>query len=159
MNTHAAPVSPLSRGAADQRGVAVGGQRHGAAEPAGTGLPAAGELFALLRPGFAPERVNTHAAPAVSVVDGPPISAVLPSAESATPSRTSPLPVSSPPRELFALLGPGPARAREDPRGADAVVVAGPADQRGVAVGGQRHALAEFAPGRSHPRSSSIPAG
>ena len=48
-------------------------------------------------------------------------------------------------RELRALLGPFFARAGEDPRRADAAVVVVAADQRGVAVGGQRHAVGEVA--------------
>src|SRR5208283_3167600 len=45
--------------------------------------------------------------------------------------------------ELLTLLGPGRARAKEDPRGADLAVVARAADQRIFAVGGERRAVAE----------------
>src|SRR5207249_3623220 len=43
------------------------------------------------------ERTNTHAAPALALSSGPPTTAVFPSADSATPSPSSPLPLSSPP--------------------------------------------------------------
>ena len=91
-----------------------------------------------------PERVNTHAAPA-PCCRGPPISAVLPSEDSATLKPKLAVAGLAAARELWALLGPGRARAREHPRRTDTAVVVGTADQRGVAVARQRHAVAESA--------------
>ena len=90
-NTQAAPTPLLSVGAADQRGVAFGGERDARAEGAFAGLFAAFPVsFSPCCAHVVPERVNTHAAP--------------------VPSLSS-----------------------------------GRADQRGVCLGGQRHACAEFA--------------
>lgn len=91
-----------------------------------------------------PERVKTQAAPLRNSLRGAPISAVLPSAERATLSPNPACSGLTGTGELFSLLGPGRARASEDPRRPDVAAVAGAADQRGVAVGGQRHARAEF---------------
>ena len=134
VNTHAAPLASLSSPAADQRRVAVGGERDEHAEFAccRSSPPVSFAPCWLQTP---PERVNTHAAPVAVSSSGPPISAVLPSAESATLVPNSPSPVSPRAGELCALLGPGRARAREHPRRARAGVVAGAADQRRVAVG------------------------
>ncbi len=81
-----------------------------------------------------------------SSLPGAPISAVLPSAESATLVPNPPsLPISLPAGQLRPLLGPHPARAREHPRRALRAVVVPAADQRGVAVGGERDEDAELA--------------
>ena len=96
VNTHAAPMPPSSPRAADQRGVAIGGERHADAETPPPFLSAAGELFALLGPGRARAREHPRRPDFASIgaAVGPPISAVLPSADSATLSPNSPSPVS-----------------------------------------------------------------
>ena len=133
--------------AADQGGVAVGGQRHAHAET-GPGLPVS-SLAVSFGPCWVqvePERVNTHAAPTPLLSSGPPIRAVLPSADSATLSPNDAGPGLVAGGELWALLGPGRARAREHPRRPDARRCRCPAaDQGRVAVSGQRHAVAELA--------------
>ena len=84
VNTHAAPrVAAVVAGAADQRRVPVRRQRHAGAEPAGPLSPLA-VSFGPCCVQVLPERVNTHAAPTPSLSSGPPISAVFPSADSAT---------------------------------------------------------------------------
>ncbi len=158
VNTQAAPVRAVVLPAADQRRVAVGGERDEHAELAVV-LFAAGELRPLLAP--YPARAREHpAAPVATLSSGPPISAVLPSAESATLCAEFACSGLAGAGQLFALLGPGRARAREHPGRADAAVVAAAADQRRVAVGGERDAVAELAfSGSRRCRSAFRPAG
>ena len=91
-----------------------------------------------------PERVNTHAAPSSSLSPGPPISAVLPSAESATSTPNWLLP-SSPPVSFGPCWLHIPPERVNTHTAPVAMSSSGPADQRGVAVFGQRNAVAEFA--------------
>ena len=99
----------------------------------------------------APERVNTHAAPTPFLSPGPPISAVLPSADSATLAPKSPFAELAAAGELFALLGPRRARAREDPRRARAAVVLRAADQRRADRRGTARRCSRSSPGRPRP--------
>ena len=74
MNTHAAPASPLSQRAADQRGVAVGRQRDAEALVGVAAVAGADELCALLDERVDPQRVarvarvNTNQQPAAARV-------------------------------------------------------------------------------------------
>ena len=63
VKTQAAPLAAVVGPPADQGGVAVVGEGHGRPEAPGAELFRAGQLRALLGPGF-PERVKTQAAPA-----------------------------------------------------------------------------------------------
>src|ERR1019366_1489094 len=134
-------------GATDQRGRAFGGQRHAPAEVACADLFAAGELCALLSPGRArtredPRRAEGFVVGIAADQRGGAFSIFGGERHADAEFALAELFAAG---ELCALLGPGRARAREHPRRADDVVVAGAADQLCVAFGGERHALAEFA--------------
>src|SRR5262249_9459523 len=129
------------------RGVAFGGERDAVAEFAFADLPAPGELSALLGPGRAraredPRRPNSvvkggaadQRGGAGACGDGE----RHVEAEDGLADFSRRLP-------LFARLGPGRARAGEDPRRADERGVGLAADQRGVAFVRERRAEAEFA--------------
>ena len=88
---------------------------------------------------------NAHPAPVSLLSVGPPINAVLPSEESATllpnpPSPLTSLPVSFAP--CWVQVAPERVNTHAPPT---LVLSAGPPIRRGIAVGGQRHAVAEFA--------------
>src|SRR6185503_13406302 len=117
-------------GSSEQRRAAVSGQRDAEAKFAFPALPRPGQFFALLRPGRARAGEDpggagaafvARAADQCRVAVGGERGAV---AEFAGPGLTRS-------GDLFALLGPGAARAGEDPGRARGGGVAGRADQRG----------------------------
>src|SRR5262249_16875527 len=122
--------------------------RDAYAEGAAADLPAGGELSALLRPGRTgarelPRRPNFVVVAGTSDQPGIPVGGERDGvAEVARPGLAGT-------RELRALLRPGRGRAREPPRRSDPVssralwVVVVAADQRGVAVAGERDIQAE----------------
>ena len=134
-------------GAADQGGAPVARQRHGEAEDSRRRSAPLPVSFAPCCVQVAPERVNTHAAPMTSLSNGPPIERRVPvRRERDARSRTRPRRSRRRRGQLRALLRPGRARAREDPRRRPTTSLSSaPADQGGVPVGRQRDAVAELA--------------
>ena len=142
--------------AADQGRVAVGGQCHAVAERATRGPGR--ELWALLSPGRARAREHPRRPSLEAVVVAADQSRVAVGRQRHAHAEPAPpllvrwgdgLIAGG---ELRALLGPGRARAREHPRRPNRAVVVRAADQGRVAVGGQRHAVAELAgPGLTAP--------
>ena len=89
-----------------------------------------------------PLRVKTHVAPADAVVGKPADDRGVAVARQRDRVALLGGSHSAAADQLRALLAPHPAAAGEDPRRSGAAVVAGPAHDRGVAVGGQRDRIA-----------------
>ena len=148
-----AVVAGVSR-AADQRGASVARDRHLPALLGGAAGAGSDELRALLAPDTVGAREHPrrpHVAVVVRPADhgrpavpgqghAPPLAAhgAPPLAGHAEDART---------RELWALLAPDTVGAREHPGRTDTIVVAPIADQRGLAIPGQRKAA--LAPSRA----------
>src|SRR5439155_240801 len=114
------------------------------AERAGAGLAAAGELRALLGPDAAGAGERPRR-PHIGVVGGAADKGgVAIGRQRHAPAEPAGAGLAAA-GELRALLGPDAAGAGERPGRAHIGVVGGAADQGGVAIGGQRHALAEQA--------------
>src|SRR5204862_148862 len=130
--------------AADQGGVAIGGQRRADAELAGAGLAAAGELCALWRPAGAGAGEGPRRPQAAIVGEAADQGGVAVGGQRRAGAELAGAGLAAA-GELCALLGPDGAGAGEGPRRPQLAIVGEAADQGGVAVGGQRHAGAELA--------------
>src|SRR5271166_1270298 len=115
-NTHAAPMPPSSRAPPTR---AVPASADSATLVPNSPLPASpSPCSSACCVHVAPERVNTHAAPAWVEFSSPPIRAVLPSPDSATLRPNSPLPISPSPVSLvpcWVQLEPEPVNTQAAP--------------------------------------------
>ena len=118
-------------------GVAVGGQRDGAALTGGSSCSRADQLASLLGPDTAAAREDPRR-PGAIVVDRPTHDGRVAVGGQRDGDALSGGSSRSRADQLASLLGPDTAAAREDPRRPGAVVVARPTHDGRVAVGGQR---------------------
>src|SRR3954468_13081872 len=128
--------------AADQGRVYVGGEGDSGADLPVFGLLAGAEFRPLLRPGapVAAEDPRGAETRSVAVCADEHRCAVGRDGDRAAEAAVAALVLC---RQLRARLRPAPAGAEEGPDGAAAAVVRGAADDRGVAVGGERDGAAE----------------
>src|SRR5262249_27196638 len=102
VNTHAAPIAPLSPGPPT---MAVLPSPDSATDQPSWAAPVASLAVVLCGSvQLPPLRVNIHAAPASLLSDGPPTIAVLPSAETATAKPCPALPTASPAESFGTVL-------------------------------------------------------
>src|SRR4029077_14472204 len=138
------PETAVVRPAADERGLTVRGQRDAATEVTMAFLVAGLELRALLAPGDAGASEHPDR-PVVAAIAGRTDQRRLAVGGQRHASAEVALADAPFARELRALLFPARARMREHPSRPVTAFVGRAADQRRVAVGGQRHAAAEVA--------------